>query len=384
MKRLFCLALVLVGVGWLSVRAADIPISAFDGIWVIERAEMNGDVIPASSVSEIEMELKGGKYIFRSPTTTTKGTFKLDNSKSPVWMTIHEEEGPNAGRDVEGITELVSGGWRAVYAMQGGGRPSKFETVADSGQVLASYKRKPGTEPKNRPLRGLMISGGCCHDYPGQDKVLCEGISARANVQWTVVRDADQTGTKHKISVYHKENWSEGYDVVVHNECFSDEKELQWLERIVKPHREGLPAVVIHCAMHCYRAPTNDWFKFVGVTSHGHGSHFAYPMTNVKPEHPIMKTFPAVWQTPKEELYNITSIEKSAIPLATGYSPETKKGEANVWINTFGKGRVFGTTVGHYTETMSQKVYLDMVARGLLWATGKLGEDGEPVEGFKP
>lgn len=382
MKRLFIATALAF---WVSTGLmADLTLSSFDGTWVVEKGEMNGDSLTSDVLGDLELEVKNGAYTLRSSQFTAKGNFKLDTSKTPVWMTAHEDEGPNAGRDVEAITEATSTGWRAVYALQGGSRPTEFATKPDSGGILIQYKRKPGTEPKARSIRALLISGGCCHDYPGQDKILSEGISARANVEWTIVRDEGQVGTKHKISAYQKEDWSKGYDIVVHNECFSDEKELEWLERIVKPHREGLPAVVIHCAMHCYRAPTNEWFKFVGVTSHGHGSHFAYPMTNVKPEHPIMKTFPVVWQTPKEELYNITTVEKSATPLATGYSPETKKGEPNVWINTFGKARVFGTTVGHYNETMSQKVYLDMLARGFLWAAGKLDESGEPVAGYGP
>lgn len=381
-KRFLLMACLLAGTA--TVRAADIPLSAFDGTWVIDSAEMNGDAVPSDFVSSVSLEISGGKYTFKSSDSTARGSFKLDSSHTPVWMSLHEDEGPNAGRDILAITELTPAGWRACYAFQDGPRPAAFKTAADTGHFLANFKRKPGTEPKSRPLRALLISGGCCHDYPGQDKIISAGISARANVEWTVVRDEGENGTKHKISVYQKNDWASGYDIVVHNECFADEKELDWLERIVKPHRDGVPAVVIHCAMHCYRAPTNEWFRFVGVTSHGHGSHFAYPMTNVKPEHPIMKGFPAVWQTPKEELYNITSIEKTATPLATGYSPETKRGEANVWVNTYGKTRVFGTTMGHYNETMSQKIYMDMLARGFLWAAGKLGDDGEPVAGYGP
>ena len=38
--------------------------------------------------------------------------------------------------------------------------------------------------------------------------------------------------------------------------------------------------------------------------------------------------------------------------------------------------RVFGTTMGHYNHTMSDPVYLDLITRGTLWATGKLQEDG--------
>jgi len=234
-----------------------------------------------------------------------------------------------------------------------------------------------------KPIRALLISGGCCHDYTAQKSILAEGISARANVEWTIVQDPS-TGTTGRPKVYEKEHWAEGYDVVVHNECFADEKDLDWLEHIVSEHRRGVPALVIHCAMHCYRAPTNEWFKFCGVRSHRHGSHFAYEMKNVAPKHPIMQGFPTAWQTPKEELYHIAEVYPGTTPLATGYSPETKKDEVNAWVSQYGQGRVFGTTVGHYNQTMEDPVYLDYVARGLLWACGKLGEDGKPLPGYGP
>lgn len=235
---------------------------------------------------------------------------------------------------------------------------------------------------ETKPLRALLITGGCCHDYPRQQEILPKGISARANVEWTVVLDP-RTGTTGKIPLYEKENWAEGFDVVVHNECFADEKEIPWLERIVKPHREGVPAVVIHCTMHCYRAPSEEWFKFCGVTSHKHGSHFAYTMKLVA-DHPVVKGMPQTWQTPKEELYHIAKVWPDAIPLASGYSHETRKDEVNVWLNTYGKGRVFGTTLGHYNHTLEEPWCLDLLARGLLWACGRLGDDGKPLPGYGP
>jgi type 1 glutamine amidotransferase len=247
--------------------------------------------------------------------------------------------------------------------------------------IMGSISQAADEAPE--PLRALLITGGCCHDYTQQKSILAEGISARAHVKWTIVQDPS-SGTKGRPSVYYEENWAKNYDVVVHNECFSDEKEIPWLERIVDQHRQGVPAVVIHCAMHCYRAPTNTWFKFCGVRSHGHGPHFAYEMKNQKPDHPIMKGFPAIWQTPREELYNISEVYPDATPLATGYSPQTKKDEVNLWINQFGKARVFGTTVGHYNHTMEEPIYLDVVTRGLLWACDKLNDDGTPAKGYGP
>ena len=40
------------------------------------------------------------------------------------------------------------------------------------------------------------------------------------------------------------------------------------------------------------------------------------------------------------------------------------------------------TTIGHHNETMLEPTYLDLVTRGLLWAAGKLGEDGKPLPGY--
>lgn len=237
-------------------------------------------------------------------------------------------------------------------------------------------------EPK--PLRGLLITGGCCHDYPAQKEILSAGLAKRLNIQWTVVHDP-RTGTTGKIPIYEKANWADGYDIVVHNECFADEKEISWQEQILKPHRDsGVPAVVVHCAMHCYRAPSEEWFKFCGVTSHGHGSHFAYPMKLQKADHPIVRGMPQTWQTEKEELYHIAKVWPSATPLASGYSHETKKDEVNVWINTYGKARVFGTTLGHYNHTMESPWFLDLVARGILWACDKLDAEGKPHPGYGP
>src|SRR2546423_1352143 len=39
------------------------------------------------------------------------------------------------------------------------------------------------------PIKALMITGGCCHDYEQQKKILSEGISARANVTWTIIHE---------------------------------------------------------------------------------------------------------------------------------------------------------------------------------------------------
>jgi type 1 glutamine amidotransferase len=222
-------------------------------------------------------------------------------------------------------------------------------------------------------IKALLVTGGCCHDYEGQKKILSEGISARAPVQWEIVQQGGKLTTS-RIPLYENADWASGFDVVVHNECFSDIPDPAWTQRILKPHQAGLPAVVIHCAMHCYRDKTDEWFKFLGVTSHRHGAHFAFEVQRTAHDHPIMQGFPDKWMTPKGELYWISKVWDSATPLAHAFSHETKKNEVCVWANQYGGTRVFGTTIGHYNDEMEDPVFLNVVTRGLLWSVNKLDD----------
>lgn len=242
-------------------------------------------------------------------------------------------------------------------------------------------------DPSAPPLKVLMVTGGCCHDYETQKMILAEGLSARANVEFTVVHEEGPEGKKdrtHRISLYEKDGWARGYDVVLHNECFGAVTDTAFVERIAKAHHDGVPAVMLHCSAHSYRAAaTDEWRKCVGQTSMSHEKSRDLKVKNVKPEHPVMKGFPLEWLDPKDELYKNEKLWENFVPLAEAYGEETQKNHALVWLNTYGKARVFGTTMGHGNETMSDPVFLDLVARGLLWSCGKLGDDGKPLAGYE-
>jgi putative heme-binding domain-containing protein len=226
-----------------------------------------------------------------------------------------------------------------------------------------------------KPIKALLITGGCCHDYGSQKKILPEAISKIANVDWTIVHQGGSS-TKSMIPFYEKEDWYKGYDVVVHNECFADAADPAWTARILKAHREGVPAVVIHCTMHCYRDKTDQWFEFLGVTSRGHGANYPFDVVSLKPDDPIMKGFGEKWSTPKGELYLIEKLWPTATPLAHAMSRDSKKNEVCIWTNLYGgKTRVFGSTIGHHNEEMNDPIFQNYMARGLLWACDKLNDD---------
>ncbi len=227
-----------------------------------------------------------------------------------------------------------------------------------------------GVAAEPAPLRILLITGGCCHNYKLQSESLTNAFARHAPASWTIVNEGGN-GTRAEIPLYDNSNWARGYDVVVHNECFADTKSADYVRKITSVHKAGVPAVVIHCAMHTYRAAEfDDWREFLGVTSRRHDHQSRYPVKKVVAFHPILAGLPDDWKTPMDELYVIEKLWPNARALATSRSEKDGGEYPVIWTNQYGKARVFGTTYGHSDDTFRDPVFLNYVSRGLLWAAG--------------
>ncbi len=223
-----------------------------------------------------------------------------------------------------------------------------------------------------KPLRLLLVTGGCCHNYTFQSKAMKDAVSARVDSEWKIVQEGG-TGTRAQIALYDQADWAKPYDVVIHNECFADTQDPEYVRKIVAGHRSGTPAVVVHCAMHTYRsAPFDDWREFLGVTSTHHEHQSRYPVKWADPEHPVLRGLASNWTTPMDELYIIKKLWPGAKALATSVSEKTKESHPVVWVNDFHGTRVFGTTYGHSDDTFRDPMFLELLARGIAWSAGKL------------
>lgn len=228
------------------------------------------------------------------------------------------------------------------------------------------------TKQEPEDIKALLITGGCCHDYTFQAEALTKGLSERAPIEWTIRHEGGDL-KDFKSDAYNDPNWAAAYDVVVHNECFAFTDDAEYISKIVDAHKAGVPAVVIHCAMHTYRdAKTDEWREFLGVTTRKHDHQSLYPVTVEQADHPIMEGFPEEWVSPMDELYIIDKLWPTATSLATGVSENTGESHPVFWINEYGAARVFGTTFGHTNETIENPDFQDIVARGLLWSVGRL------------
>lgn len=233
------------------------------------------------------------------------------------------------------------------------------------------------------PLRVLLVTGGCCHDFEAQKKILSEGISARANVIFDIVHEG--TTREYEMSIYHKADWYKNYDVILHNECFGFATNNAFVENIAAAHKAGVPGVMLHCSTHSYRgASTDEWRKTLGMSSYSHENKHDLDVETINPTHPVMIGFPAKWHDKSDELYKNEKLWPDLIPLAKAYGVDTKKDHVCIWLNTYGKGKMFVTTLGHENATMASTEYLDLVTRGLLWTCGKLDDKGQPVAGYGP
>lgn len=225
---------------------------------------------------------------------------------------------------------------------------------------------------KGEAIKALLITGGCCHNYEFQSEAMTTGVSSQASVNWTVVNEGGNT-TRAEIDFYDDPKWADAFDVVVHNECFADTTDLAYITKITQVHKAGKPAVVIHCAMHTYRASKDDdWREFLGVTSRFHDHQSRYPVKIVAPEHPIMKGFPTDWVTPMDELYVIAKLWPNSTTLATSNrEKDDHAAQPVVWVNDYHGTRVFGTTYGHSDDTFRDPIFINLLARGIVWSAGK-------------
>lgn len=235
----------------------------------------------------------------------------------------------------------------------------------------------PGGRGGGDPFRGqprlnaLIISGGCCHDYAYQSKIFVDTINKALPVDWTIAIQGGR-GTTGKQPIVENPDWAKGFDIVVHNQCFADTTDEALIKRITSAQRGGPPAIVIHCAMHNYRASTQDtWREFLGVTTRRHTKAFNIPVKVAAKDHSIMKGFKEDWVTPVDELYVIEKFWPNSTALATAVSPEDQKEYPLAWTSDYGGSRVFGTTIGHGNDTWNDPVYQELLTRAFKWAVKK-------------
>jgi len=262
-----------------------------------------------------------------------------------------------------------------------------FQIGNDCG--LSEEADKDGGAPP--PICALFVTGGANHDHDLHQRILTAGIRQRLKrvVEWEVYHQGAGRSDV-RIPLFENAAWAEGYDIVVHNHCFPRVADDEYTERILAPHREGLPAVLIHGALRSFSGEESAWRDFCGGAGKG---VLVGPVEwkNRAGNDPILAGI-WDWKTNAEELYRIKMLNPDITILAHGnIVGEVEKTHPVAWRHFYGekKTRVFAVSLGNKAETMLENSYLDVLTRGFLWAVDSLDEEtfkqveaGTPVPGI--
>jgi type 1 glutamine amidotransferase len=227
-------------------------------------------------------------------------------------------------------------------------------------------------KPAAPKLKALLITGGGYHNYKALNPVITKKLSALASVHFTV---------KSGLDVLKNKKFADGYDVLVYNFCFAGAKDKDVIANALKATRDGKPTVLVHCAMHTFMA-SDDWTDCCGMKTRRHDAFAAFQIVKADKDHPAVKALPDEWRTPGDELYQTIELGKRSTALLKGKNKKTRSEHVICWVSTYGKGKVFATTLGHDLKTTSLPEFQRLLANGLLWACGKLGKDGKPLAGY--
>jgi uncharacterized protein (TIGR03067 family) len=106
------------------------------------RAEMNGESAPELIAQRTQLELIGDRYFVRfDGQITDRGTFELSANIEAKTLVLRGKTGPNAGRTIPCIYQLVGDRLRICYGLDGLA-PTEFATAEKQPRYLATYRRK--------------------------------------------------------------------------------------------------------------------------------------------------------------------------------------------------------------------------------------------------
>jgi type 1 glutamine amidotransferase len=160
--------------------------------------------------------------------------------------------------------------------------------------------------------------------------------------------------------------------------------ETPWSEEqrsaLVEAVRSGRTAIVaVHAATDaCYG--WGDYLRLVGARFDGHPWTQEVTLDVLEPAHPALRHLGSTWRW-YDEVYQFRDLREDARVLlrarameldatATG-ARQPAFGFPLSWCFTEGHGRVFSTTLGHFSAAWESPAYLRHLAGGLAWALGE-------------
>jgi type 1 glutamine amidotransferase len=259
-------------------------------------------------------------------------------------------------------------------------RPRRFPSRF-GGLVFAAFSLYAGyfgvmakSAPNATPVKVLIITGDHGHAWKDTTERLSDilGTGGKIKVDVTVTPSKDLTDenlAKYDVLLLNYKDTPKGTP----ESRWSDDNKQAFLKAV----RDGKGLVVFHHASSAFTKPNWDEFEKAiagGWRSQGfHGPKHVFTVKKTDTKHPISEGLPSQFEHKVDELYQNSVMVPDSIVLATAYSDPNKprgtgKDEPVIWVNSYGKGRVYENVLGHDTEAMSDPQFQEWMRRGVIWA----------------
>ena len=270
--------------------------------------------------------------------------------------------------------------------------------------MVAALAVMAGSAPAATPAKLMLLdgeSGGPWHKWQLTTPVLKKALEETGLFQVDVVTAPGTTGELTAFAPSFA-----GYAAVVMNYDAPDERWPAALKTAFERYVSGGGGlVIVHAADNAFagwpafnemigvgawRGRTEAagplWYfkdgKVVSDPAPGpagsHGARVPFAVNVRDASHPITKGLPSTWMHQGDELYaRLRGPGKNMTVLATAHSAADNAGsgrdEPTMMVVSFGKGRIFHTTLGHDVNGMSCVGFVTTLQRGAEWAaTGKV------------
>jgi len=219
--------------------------------------------------------------------------------------------------------------------------------MAFAGDALAAEKTK------------VLLVGGRGHDWKGFHAVISEVLDKTGDFEVTLTAELDdlksQSINKYDLVLF----YGSGGD-------FADAAQEQGLEQFVKA---GGALAGVH-ATDAFKKSDVYWKLFGGRFSGHGGGTFTIRIEDKK--HPItapMQDFEINDETYRNNYHPDFKLQ------SLGRIDRDKEQQSMIWVQQYGKGLIFNTTLGHGKAAWDNPAFQRLVVRGLYWAAGRKPKD---------